>query len=287
MTGRIRTPAQAPSHDQSCDPPYAAGLSAAEEPRFVETPRGRIHYRRAGSGPPLLLLHSNGMSWHEFGAVLPMLVDDFDVIAWDMPGQGDSDPIPWRSSVADLADLAHHLIIALRLEKPMVVGSSVGACIASSLGVRYSESIRAIALLEFQIGGPAWFAEHWPLVEAMFSTPTMTREAVQNRLVTTLDDRTLARWNIDRNKAGSRGMLGVMWALREYDIAGVLDSLELPTVAVFGSQGPTVQSAGAMSGRDTRRIEIETISRCGHFPGFDRPDALADILRGLLRRTVS
>jgi pimeloyl-ACP methyl ester carboxylesterase len=42
-----------------------------------------------------------------------------------------------------------------------------------------------------------------------------------------------------------------------------------------------------MSGRDTRRIEIETISRCGHFPGFDRPDALADILRGLLRRTVS
>jgi len=227
------------------------------------------------------------MSWHEFGGVMPMLVDDFDVIAWDMPGQGDSDPIPWRSSVADLADLAHHLIIALRLDKPMVAGSSVGACIASSLGVRYPESIRAIALLEFQFGGPAWFAEHWPLVEAMFSTPTMTREAVQNRLVTRLDDRTLARWNIDRNKAGSRGMLGVMWALREYDIVEALDSLEVPTVAVFGSQGPAVESAGAMSVRVGHRIETETIWRCGHFPGYDRPDALADILRRLLQRTTS
>jgi 3-oxoadipate enol-lactonase len=283
MTGHVATAAQ----DQSSGPTYPARWAAADEPRFVETPRGRIHYRRAGSGPPLLLLHSNGMSWHEFGAVMPMLVDDFDVIAWDMPGHGDSDPIPWRSSVGDLADLAHHLIVALRLGKPMVAGSSVGACIASSLGVRYPESIRALALLEFQFGGPAWFAEHWPLVEAMFSTPTMTREAVQNRLVSTLDDRTLARWNIDRNKAGSRGMLGVMWALREYDIAQVLDSLELPTVAVFGSHGPTVDSAGAMSVRVAHRIVTETISGCGHFPGYDRPDALADILRGLLQRTAS
>ena len=283
MTGPVRIPAQ----DQSRGTTDAACLSAADEPHFVESPWGRIHYRRAGSGPPLLLLHSNGMSWHEFGAVIPMLVDDFDVIAWDMPGQGDSDPIPWRSSVADLADLARCLIVALRLERPVVAGSSVGACIACSLAVRYPDNTRAIALLEFQLGGPTWFAEHWPLVETMFSTPTMTREAVQNRLVTTVDDRTLARWNIDRNKAGSRGMLGVMWALREYDIAGALDSLEVPTVAVFGSQGPTVASAGAISVRAAHRIKTETISRCGHFPGYDRPDALADILRRLLQRTAS
>jgi 3-oxoadipate enol-lactonase len=283
----VTGPVQIPAEDQSRGPTYAARLSAAEEPRFVETPRGRIHYRRAGSGPPLLLLHSNGMSWHEFGAVIPMLVDDFDVIAWDMPGQGDSDPIPWRSSVVDLADLAHYLILALRLERTMVAGSSAGACIASSLAVRYPEDILAIALLEFQFGGPTWFAEHWALVEAMFSTPTMTREAVQNRLVTRLDDHTLARWNIDRNKAGSRGMLGVMWALREYDIAGALDSLKVPTLAVFGSQGPTAESAGAMSDRVAHRIETETISRCGHFPGYDRPDALADILRGLSQRAAS
>jgi len=115
----------------------------------------------------------------------------------------------------------------------------------------------------------------------------MTREAVQNRLVTTVDDRTLARWNIDRNKAGSRGMLGVMWALREYDIAGALDSLEVPTVTVFGSQGPTVESAGVISVQAAHRIKTETISRCGHFPGYDRPDALADILRRLLQRTAS
>ena len=262
-------------------------LSTAEEPRFIETPRCRIHYRRAGSGPPLLLLHSNGMSWHEFAAVMPMLVEDFDVIAWDMPGQGDSDPIPWRTGVADLAGLAHSLIIALRLESPMVAGSSVGACIALSLGVQHAASIRALALVEAQFGGPAWFAAHWPVVEAMFATPTMTHEAVQKRLIGGLDDHTLARWNIDRNKAGSRGMLGVMWALREYDIVGALDALQVPTVAVFGSHGPAAESAQAMSTRVGHRVETETISQCGHFPGYDRPDALADILRRLHKRTVS
>jgi len=263
------------------------GLSAAGEPRFAETPRCRIHYRRAGSGPPLLLLHSNGMSWHEFAAVMPMLAEEFDVIAWDMPGQGDSDPIPWRTGVADLAGLAHALIIALELERPMVAGSSVGACIALSLGVQHTADIRALALVEAQFGGPAWFAAHWPLVEAMFSTPTMTREAVRNRLVSGLDDHTFARWNMDRNKAGSRAMLGVMWALREYNIVGALDSLQVPTVAVFGSHGPAAESARAMSVRAGHRIETETISRCGHFPGYDRPDALADVLRRLYKRTTS
>src|SRR4051812_41979789 len=56
----------------------------------VDTPRGRVHVRVAGSGPPLLLLHGypeTHLMWH---AVAPRLAERFRVVAADLPGYGDS-----------------------------------------------------------------------------------------------------------------------------------------------------------------------------------------------------
>ena len=60
------------------------------EARDVETPRGRIHARVGGAGPPLLLLHGypeTHLMWH---AVAPLLAGSFTVVAADLPGYGDS-----------------------------------------------------------------------------------------------------------------------------------------------------------------------------------------------------
>src|SRR4051812_43123190 len=56
----------------------------------VETPRGSVHARVGGSGPPVLLLHGwpeTHLMWH---AVAPRLAERFTVVAPDLPGYGDS-----------------------------------------------------------------------------------------------------------------------------------------------------------------------------------------------------
>src|ERR1700757_655527 len=50
----------------------------------------RIHLRHGGSGPPLLLLHGNPLThvmWHK---IAPRLADEYTVVAFDLPGYGDS-----------------------------------------------------------------------------------------------------------------------------------------------------------------------------------------------------
>ena len=62
-----------------------------------------LAYRRSGSGEPLVLLHALGSSRQAWDPVTPALARHFDVIAVDLPGFGESAPLPGEPSPAALA----------------------------------------------------------------------------------------------------------------------------------------------------------------------------------------
>lgn len=49
---------------------------------------------RTGAGAPLVLLHGLGSSRHAWDPVIPALAEQFEVLAIDLPGFGDSEPLP-------------------------------------------------------------------------------------------------------------------------------------------------------------------------------------------------
>ena len=53
-----------------------------------------LAFTRSGAGAPLVLLHGIGLSRHSWDPVIPALAGHFDVIAVDLPGFGDSEPLP-------------------------------------------------------------------------------------------------------------------------------------------------------------------------------------------------
>jgi pimeloyl-ACP methyl ester carboxylesterase len=61
--------------------------------RFVDVDRLKIFYREAGSdaSPAVLLLHGLPTSSHMFRDLIPVLADDYHVVAPDLPGFGFSD----------------------------------------------------------------------------------------------------------------------------------------------------------------------------------------------------
>jgi pimeloyl-ACP methyl ester carboxylesterase len=90
---------------------------------------------RTGSGRPLLLIH--GISnLHNWDLVIPALAREREVIAVDLPGFGDSPPLPGEVTIATLTDAVAQFIVDQRLEAVDIVGSSMGARIALELARR-------------------------------------------------------------------------------------------------------------------------------------------------------
>jgi pimeloyl-ACP methyl ester carboxylesterase len=86
-----------------------------------------MHSVRRGSGKPLLLVHGLGSSWRNWDSVLPMLSSQREVIAVDLPGYGESPPLPGEVSIASLTDAVESFIAEHDLGDVDVVGSSMGA----------------------------------------------------------------------------------------------------------------------------------------------------------------
>ncbi|MBA2445562.1 MAG: alpha/beta fold hydrolase [Nocardioidaceae bacterium] len=95
-----------------------------------------MNFERRGSGTPLLLVHGLGASWPSWSLILDNLADHRDVIAIDLPGFGDSPPLPGEVSIATLTDAVAEFMSAQGLAGCDTVGSSMGARIVLELARR-------------------------------------------------------------------------------------------------------------------------------------------------------
>jgi pimeloyl-ACP methyl ester carboxylesterase len=100
-----------------------------------------MYYETHGSGKPMILLHGGLGTGEMFGPILPSLSADHQVIAPDLQGHGrtaDIDrPIDIRLMADDIAALIDHL----GLEKPDVVGYSLGGGVAFMLASKYPDKV--------------------------------------------------------------------------------------------------------------------------------------------------
>jgi len=127
----------------------------------VETPRGRVHARSGGSGPPLLVLHGypeTHLMWH---AVAPALAERFAVVAPDLPGYGDSfrppvtDDHAGHSKRALAADLVAAMD-ALGHASFAVVGHDRGGRVAYRMALDHPDVVERLAVLDIVPTGEVW-----------------------------------------------------------------------------------------------------------------------------------
>ncbi|MBA3621904.1 MAG: alpha/beta hydrolase [Euzebyales bacterium] len=92
-----------------------------------------IAYERAGTGPPLVLLHGGFGDSRDWRRQLDDLSDEFTVVAWDAPGCGQSADPPDTFRASHYGDCLARFIAALALGRPHVLGLSAGSVIALEL----------------------------------------------------------------------------------------------------------------------------------------------------------
>jgi 3-oxoadipate enol-lactonase len=259
------------------------------ESTLVETHLGRVHVTQHGNGRPLVLLHTNGGSWHEFAQVMRQLEADFAITAWDMPGQGDSDPVPAGVRIDDYAAALGDVLDALEIKLPAVAGTSIGGFLAAAYGASRPDSVSALVIVESFLGTPEdWATVQWERAEQVFSIPVQTRAQMAPRFAAPLTDDFVQRWNIDRSKAGSHGMLAPIRAMRDFDVEDALGALRAPVLAVFGGDSTIMQRSESHLAWLPTNTRIAVIPDAGHFIPHDQPQRFAQTLRAfLLEATVA
>jgi len=117
--------------------------------RFVEVPGARLHVVERGQGPAILLVHGlAGQLGHYTYALVDLLGTQFRVVAVDRPGSGYSERTAGASAALSAqADVLLALIERLGLERPLVVGHSLGGALALALAQRHPARIGGLALL--------------------------------------------------------------------------------------------------------------------------------------------
>jgi pimeloyl-ACP methyl ester carboxylesterase len=151
-------------------------MNGAIEPivgRYVHVSIGgetcRIYFEENGRGIPLVCLHtagSDGRQWRH------LLADDdlathFRIIAFDMPWHGKSNPpenwdgAEYRLTTARYAETILAFCRALKLDKPVVMGCSIGGRIVLNLAIDHARQFSALIGLEAADFQAPWYDTSW------------------------------------------------------------------------------------------------------------------------------
>ena len=124
-----------------------------------------LNYVSAGSGRPVVLIHGNPGSYHDYTlAVFERLSESYHVFAFDRPGHGYSErQDSVRTTVEVQARIIRDALQLLAIEKPVLVGHSWGGSLVLAAAVAYGSELSGIVLLA-PAAYPSVRVEWWSLL---------------------------------------------------------------------------------------------------------------------------
>ena len=118
-----------------------------------------LYYETHGAGRPLILLHGGLGSGEMFGPILPTLAARHRVITVDLQGHGRTADIDRPLDVRFMADDIAALITHLGLDKPEVVGFSLGGGVAFRTAAQHPDRVGKLVMASAHIRSDAVYAE--------------------------------------------------------------------------------------------------------------------------------
>jgi len=232
---------------------------------YVDTPAGQVHYRIAGAGDPVVLMHWAPGSGRQHELLLGRLASrGFRVVAPDLMGYGDSDKPDRQWSIAEHACNLGHLLDALGLDSVFLYGGHTTAAVATEFAVTARLRVRALVL----DGSPVLDAADRAARVGRYAPPLQL--AADGSHMSWAWARSLRHPNmpleeafadsVDLLKAGHTYHTGyeAVWA---YDMAARLPLLDVPVLAMTTPDDPLAEAH--------RRV-VATVPSCREFVGAPR-----------------
>ena len=127
--------------------------------QYAEVNGINLYVETHGAGRPVILLHGGLGSGEMFGPILPALAERHQVVAVDLQGHGRTADIDRPIAIPLMADDIGALIDHLGLDRPDVVGYSLGGGVAFHTASRYPAKVRRLVMASANIRPDAIYPE--------------------------------------------------------------------------------------------------------------------------------
>ena len=238
----------------------------------------RLRLRRAGKGPPLLILH------HDTGTpdrlpIHDLLARHFELLLPEHPGFGQSERPAWMRSVRDLAVLHRNLLAALDLPRAALLGLGFGGWVAAEMASMAPADPAQVVLV-----GPMGIQppDGHILDQALLSHEDYAAAGFHDRAAFAAvygeapSSDQLVAWDLCREMC-----FRIAWKpyMRSLTLAHLLSGVRAPTLIAWGAKDHVVPaSTAALWQQAMPGARVEMIAGCGHCIDMERPDELARLV---------
>ena len=261
----------------------------------------RVYMEEAGEGIPLLCLHTAGADTRQYRALLndEWVVQRFRVIAFDLPWHGKSSPPTgwhrgeYRLSRGDYEQITLEMCSALGLDRPVVMGCSIGGRLVLDLALTHSRRFRALIGLQAGASVPPYYDTSW------LHRPDVHGGEVCAAVVSGLvgpqspeADRWETLWHYMQSGPGVfKGDLYFYNLDEAGDLRSRLDEagpLECPLYLLTGEYDYSCSPADTLAAADRLPgAQVSIMAGLGHFPMSEDPTRFASHLRPVLEQILA
>ncbi|WP_405624711.1 alpha/beta hydrolase [Streptomyces sp. NBC_00016] len=261
---------------------------------------GTLRYLRAGTGAPLVLLHTVRTQAEHFRVLIPLIADQYTVYALDLPGMGYSEIVPGASyDEPAMRAGVERLLTELDLHDVTLVGESMGAVLALTAAADLPERVRRVvavnaydfrggiarsSLLARVVVGGVLTPGVGPVVAGVEPKPVV-RRILQGGLV---DKAALREDYLDEllqvgrrpgypnvARAVYQSMPSLIAARSRYP------EVKAPVHLVYGEKDWSRPSDRQADKELLPGADFTQVPGAGHFIALERPDLLADLLNAV------
>ncbi|MBI3329748.1 MAG: alpha/beta hydrolase [Nitrospinae bacterium] len=252
----------------------------------VEVAQTRLYVLKGGGGNPLLVLHGveGPEGWLPFHDAL---AEHATVYAPSHPGYGHTECPAWLGTIGHQAIFYHWFLERAGLQAVDLVGIGMGGWIAAHMAVMCPHNLRRLVLVDAAGVHPREgeivdiFIIPWrELIERAFYAPQSAPEYQR-----------LYGGGIEEyggiREAGRTMSIRMCFRPYMYDPAlpAMLGKIRVPTLIVWGAQDQIIPLECAHLYRQAiPGATLQVIDRCGHWPQFEQPQALGDLVREFVAR---
>jgi len=282
---------------------FADDIHHPENSHFVEVDGVTVHYQEFGdaANPTLILIHGYTASTYVWQTVAPMLADEnFHVVAVDLLGFGFSEKPAWfEYSIVSQARMIERFMDRIGIGRAILVGSSYGGAVASTVALDYRERVEKLVLVDAVCNDEAKQNVLLRLVSMRGVGEILSPFLIDSRRFLKLRmRRTIAPVNhhlitkerieaVHRPLRAKNAHHSVLASARNWNANRIEDDAYLinqPTLIIWGEDDNVIPVRNGEKLYDSiLNSRLVVLKDCGHIPQEEKPERFVELVSAFCR----